>query len=133
MVISIAGSTANTLETPGYSGGANWGSGAVDPTTNTLYVVSKNAPSMLKLAPRTPQNQMTGSPETLGKIVYIQNCQSCHTATLEGQPPSIPSLVDVVGRVGADRVKAIVHDGQAPMPEFPDLNPRDLNQLIAFL
>lgn len=126
-------STENTLETPGNNGGANWGSGAVDPLTNTVYVVSKTAPSMLKLAPRTARNMMTGDPETLGKIIYIQNCQMCHMPTLAGQPPSIPSLVDVVGRLGADRVRAIVHEGSAPMPAFSDLTPRDLNQLLAFL
>src|SRR6185503_8795628 len=101
-------------------GGANWGSGSVDPVTNTLYVVSKNAPSMLKLASRSKREMMTGDPETLGKIVYIQNCQMCHTATLEGQPPSIPSLVDIVGRLGTDRVRTTVHEGSAPMPAFPD-------------
>ena len=126
-------SMENTLETPGNNGGANWGSGSVDPVTNTLYVVSKNAPSMLKLASRSKREMMTGDPETLGKIVYIQNCQMCHTATLEGQPPSIPSLVDIVGRLGTDRVRTTVHEGSAPMPAFPDLLPRDLNQLIAFL
>lgn len=61
---------------------------------------------------------MTGDPETLGKIVYIQNCQMCHQATLAGQPPSIPSLVDVVGRIGADRVRTTVREGSAPMPAF---------------
>ena len=126
-------STENTLETPGNNGGANWGSGSVDPATNTLYVVSKNAPSMLKLAPRSPRQMMTGTPETLGKIIYIQNCQMCHTATLEGQPPAIPSLVAVVERKGADRVRATIHEGSAPMPAFPDLNSRELTQLLAYL
>lgn len=126
-------SLEDTLETPGNNGGANWGSGSIDPVTNTLYVVSKNAPSMLKLASRSSREMMTGDPETLGKIVYIQNCQMCHTATLEGQPPSIPSLVDIVGRVGADRVRSIVHEGSSPMPAFPDLPPRDLSHLLAFL
>jgi quinoprotein glucose dehydrogenase len=48
---------------------------------------------------------MTGDPETLGKITYVQNCQMCHQATLEGRPPSIPSLVDVVGHLGTDSVR----------------------------
>lgn len=123
----------DTLETPGNNGGANWGSGSVDPLTNTLYIVSKNAPSMLKLAPRAPRTMMTGDPETLGKITYIQNCQMCHQASLKGTPPGIPSLVDVVDRIGPDHFRATVHEGSAPMPAFPDLSPRDITQLMAYL
>lgn len=41
----------NTVEMPGNNGGANWGGAAVDPAKGTLFVVSKDLPSMLKLAP----------------------------------------------------------------------------------
>jgi quinoprotein glucose dehydrogenase len=41
----------NTIQMPGNNGGANWGGAAVDPTKGTLYVVSKDLPSMLKLEP----------------------------------------------------------------------------------
>ena len=34
---------------PGHNGGANWGSGAVDPVRGEFYVVSKNMPVMLRL------------------------------------------------------------------------------------
>ncbi len=44
----------NTIEMPGNNGGANWGGAAVDPLTGMLYVVSKDLPAMLKLAPRKP-------------------------------------------------------------------------------
>ncbi len=42
----------NTVEMPGNNGGANWGGAAVDPSKGTLYVISKDLPAMLKLAPR---------------------------------------------------------------------------------
>ncbi len=41
-----------TIEMPGNNGGANWGGAAVDPTRGTLFVVSKDLPSLLKLEPK---------------------------------------------------------------------------------
>jgi hypothetical protein len=70
-------STKNTVEMPGNNGGGNWGGGAVDPPTGILYIETKNAPSMIKLEPHQPKRQMTGSPQTQGRILYIQNCQAC--------------------------------------------------------
>jgi quinoprotein glucose dehydrogenase len=121
------------LETPGNNGGANWGSGAVDPATGTLYVESKDAPSMLKLEAKPPRRQVSGPPETQGRVIYLQNCQSCHTVSLQGQPPSIPSLIGIIGRVGEDRVRSAVHNGAPPMPAFSDLSDTDINQVIAYL
>ena len=37
------------MSMPGHNGGANWGSGAVDPIRGEFYVVSKNMPVMLRL------------------------------------------------------------------------------------
>jgi quinoprotein glucose dehydrogenase len=114
--------TKDTVEMPGNNGGGNWGSGAVDPPTGTLYIASKNAPSMIKLEPNRPKRVMTGTPETEGRILYIQNCQSCHTSELTGQPPSIPSLIDVVARTNADHVKSTIQNGASPMPAFTSLS-----------
>ena len=41
----------NTIEMPGNNGGANWGGTAVDPGNGLLFVVSKDLPAILKLAP----------------------------------------------------------------------------------
>jgi glucose dehydrogenase len=38
-----------TIQMPGSSGGANWGSVAVNPVEGTLFVVSKGLPALLKL------------------------------------------------------------------------------------
>jgi glucose dehydrogenase len=38
-----------TIQMPGSSGGANWGSVAVNPVEGTLFVVSKELPALLKL------------------------------------------------------------------------------------
>jgi quinoprotein glucose dehydrogenase len=123
----------DTVEMPGNNGGGNWGSGAVDPSTGTVYIESKNAPSMIKLDAHQPKRPMSGSPETDGKILYIQNCQTCHTAELTGQPPSIPSLVNVVSRISADRVKSTIQNGASPMPAFTSLSDKEVDALIAYL
>jgi quinoprotein glucose dehydrogenase len=123
----------NTLQPAGNNGGANWGTAAVDPTTNIVYVQSKNAPAILKLAAKRPKLEINGSPATKGQILYIQNCQTCHTAERTGQSPAVPSLVDIVSRVGADRVRSTVTNGASPMPSFPDLTSDDLDSLIAYL
>jgi quinoprotein glucose dehydrogenase len=123
----------NTMQPAGNNGGANWGNAAVDPTTNILYVQSKNAPAILQLAAKRPKLEIKGSPETKGQMLYLQNCQACHTSELTGQPPAVPSLVDIVPRVGADRIRSIVTNGSSPMPAFAELSAEDIDSLIAYL
>jgi quinoprotein glucose dehydrogenase len=121
------------MEMPGNNGGANWGTTAADPTSGTYFVLSKEAPSLLQLAPKRPRPQMSGTPETQGRVLYIQNCQTCHLESLAGQPPGIPSLVGVMDRRAPDMVRTLVQNGMAPMPAFPDLSATDINNLIAYL
>lgn len=123
----------NTIEMPGNGGGANWGGTAADPATGVVYVQAKNAPSMLKLEPKAPRRHISGPPATEGFVLYKQNCQMCHMEGLQGQPPSVPSLVNVVKRIGTDRIRSAVENGLSPMPAFPDLNPQDIDSLIAYL
>lgn len=125
--------TTNTMEMPGNNGGANWGSAAIDPARGLFFVLSKAAPSMLKLEPKPPRRQMSGPPANQGEILYMQNCRICHQADLKGQPPGIPSLIGVVQRGGPDLVRTAVQGGMAPMPAFPDLSPKDIDNLIVFL
>src|SRR6516162_6200302 len=42
-------SMKGSIELPGHNGGANWGSSAVDPTKGTMYIVSKELPTFLKV------------------------------------------------------------------------------------
>jgi quinoprotein glucose dehydrogenase len=123
----------NSIETPGNGGGANWGALAADPDAGFVYVQSKNAPSLLKLEPRAPRRPIPGPPSTVGLVLYKQNCQACHLAEQQGQPPAIPSLLGVVERIGANHVKETVHNGQSPMPAFADFTNSDLDALVAYL
>jgi glucose dehydrogenase len=42
-------SMKGSIELPGHNGGANWGSSAVDPTKGTMYIVSKELPTLLRI------------------------------------------------------------------------------------
>ena len=125
--------TTPTIEMPGNNGGANWGSAAIDPANGTFYVLSKDAPSLIQLAPKPPRREMTGSPETQGEVLYVQNCETCHMENMQGQPPAIPSLVGIMDHGGADMVRAAVRGAMSPMPAFPDLSSSDVDDLIAYL
>ena len=123
----------DTVEMPGNNGGSNFGEEAIDPTTGFLYVQTKNALSMIKLEAKRPRMEIHGTPATQGRVLYIQNCQMCHMAELQGQPPSVPSLVDIVSKIGAAQVRNTVANGAPPMPAFTDLSAKDLDSLIAYL
>lgn len=122
-----------TVEMPGDLGGADWGSTAIDPATGTFYVLSNSSTTMIQLRQKSPQMQISGPPATQGQVIYIQNCLMCHTVSLKGQPPNIPSLVGIVGQLGAQRVKETVQNGSGQMPSFPKLTDEDLDHLVAYL
>ncbi len=44
-------SRRGAIQMPGNNGGANWGGAAADPANGALFVVSKDLPAMLRLAP----------------------------------------------------------------------------------
>ena len=124
----------NTIQMPGNNGGANWGGAAVDPLHGMLYVVAKDLPAMLKLERENdlppPAN---GSPEQQGLALYQKKCQICHHADLKGQPPSVPSLVNVGARLNREQVQSIVVHGQGLMPGNASLSSTDMAHLTAFL
>lgn len=126
-------SLATTMEMPGNNGGANWGSTAIDPATNTFYVICKDAPSLLHLEPKPPKRTVPGPPQNQGEVLYLQYCKSCHQADLKGQPPAIPSMVGIVQRSGAQRVREAIHNGLPPMPAIPDLSEADADKVVAYL
>jgi len=124
----------DTMQMPGNSGGANWGSAAVDPANGTLYVVSMDLPCMLKLEPEETQRAAAGeSIEQKGHFIFESNCRLCHGTDLKGLPPAIPSLVDISSRMNRDQIEGAIRQGRGPMPGFPKLSVEDVQSLIAFL
>jgi quinoprotein glucose dehydrogenase len=132
-------SVTNTVEMPGNNGGANFEGAAVDPAHGKLFVVSKDLPAMLKLELNSQDDAADGSlskalsPEERGRKVYQSKCKLCHGAELAGQPPAVPSLVNVSSRLGADEVRAIVTRGRGQMPAISTLWEAALDSLVAYV
>jgi quinoprotein glucose dehydrogenase len=124
----------NTVEMPGNNGGANFQGAAIDPERGTLFVISKDVPSMLKLELNPTEQVSPGSsPEEKGHAVFQSNCRLCHGANLAGRPPAVPSLVDVRTRIGGDQLRAVMTHGQGSMPAFSMLTDAELSSLVAYL
>jgi quinoprotein glucose dehydrogenase len=127
-------SVENTIEMPGNNGGANYGGAAIDPTKGFLYVVSKDLPAMLKLELDEKEDVSAAStPEQHGRAVFSSNCRLCHGADLKGQPPAVPSLVEIGSRHTQAEIRSIVSQGEGPMPAFSRLPDADLDALLAYL
>jgi quinoprotein glucose dehydrogenase len=125
---------SDTVEMPGNNGGANFQGAAVDPVHGTLFVVSKDLPSMLKLElSPTEEGRSGSSPEEKGGTLFRSNCRLCHGADRAGRSPAAVSLVDVESRLTADQIRAVVTHGRGLMPAFPQLSAAALDFLLAYL
>lgn len=124
----------DTVEAPGNAGGANWGGGAVDLSTGTLYIQSKDAPTLLRLESKPKLDlSLFRTPGEQGKVVYALNCQTCHGEDLKGHPPVVPSLENAVSEYGNDHIRRILKLGAPPMPSFADLPASEEDALLAYL
>jgi quinoprotein glucose dehydrogenase len=102
-----------TIMFPGFDGGAEWGGPAFDPATHIIYINSND----FALTESLTKHQ----PGSLGHDIYMSQCSACHGANRQGQPPDIPSLIDVTKRLTYDQVGNTVQLGKGRMPAFPDL------------
>lgn len=124
----------DTMEMPGNSGGANWGSAAADPSSGTVVVASMDLPCMLKLEREQTGGVNRGETiEQQGHFIFESNCRLCHGTDLKGLPPAVPSLVDVGSKLSRQQIEARIRQGGGPMPGFPKLADEDVQSLIAFL
>ena len=116
----------STIVIPGDGGGANWGSTAGDPEAGVIYIKAANAPDLQHLAEHPPLRTFTGgTPEQQGHFVFSQRCEVCHGADRGG--------VANPKEIGIPRFKEIVTKGEAQMPAFTDLTPRELDALAAYI
>jgi quinoprotein glucose dehydrogenase len=126
--------TRNTIQMPGNNGGANWAGAAVEPSKGYLYVVSKDLPAMLKLEPEgTGKAGYADTAEQRGQGVYIAQCMNCHKADRRGAPPAMPGLDDIALKMPRERIVNVIRQGQGPMPGYPKLTDREVDDLVAYL
>ena len=114
----------DTVVSPSFEGGAEWGGSAVDPETGILYVNANNYASMGALAVHTG--------DTPGRATYLSQCSVCHGDHRAGSPPEFPSLLGITSRLTPDQITATIHQGKGRMPAMP-VQGKALTDLLAYL
>ena len=91
------------------------------------------APGTVAAPPVPDKKVITVADAKAGLALYQKNCQLCHQPQLTGMPPTFPSLVHVVARIGEAHVRKNITQGASPMPAFPNLSTTEVDNLVKFL
>ena len=144
----------DTIQLPSVNGGALFFSTGADAANGSVYVLSKDMPSIVKLAPAgesttanagntipdRPRTQrarrgaaaaLAATAEQRGRAVYEQNCQLCHGPELKGDRG--PAIDAVVSRTSVNAARNVITKGRGGMPAFTSIPGPLMNDLIAFL
>jgi mono/diheme cytochrome c family protein len=68
-----------------------------------------------------------------GAALYQNRCAMCHGAQMQGNPPAVPMLTGVSGRLTAAQITDRIHQGKGAMPPMPDIQGADLDTLLRYL
>jgi glucose dehydrogenase len=115
-----------TVNFPGFDGGAEWGGPAVDPKTGVIYINSNEMAWTGGLAADKPA-------QTPGEAIYRSQCSVCHGSDRSGSPPGFPSLIGISKKLKDAEITATIHQGKGRMPTFPNLTDSQVTSLLAFL
>jgi quinoprotein glucose dehydrogenase len=115
----------DTVISPSFEGGAEWGGPAFDPQTGILYVNANNYASIGALAAHAGDD----SP---GRATYLSQCSVCHGDRRQGSPPEFPALLGIGKRLTPEQIAATIHQGRGRMPAFP-LQGKALDDLLGYL
>jgi len=112
---------------------------------NCLFILAAIALTGCKnIPPPTPLSELTPQ-QTLGYQYFQSHCALCHNDREPGPRPGAavqgPSLLSLYKKpylpsgapANDDRVTATVLHGHNLMPAFPDTDPTDLQNLLAYL
>ena len=114
----------DTLVSPSFEGGGEWGGPAIDPTTHILYINANNYASIGALA--------VHSGDSPGRTTYLAQCSVCHGEHRAGTT-EFPSLVNITRKRTNDQIIAVIHDGKGRMPASPNLPGAKLTALLEYL
>ena len=118
----------DTIEFPGFDGGAEWGGAAVDP--DGILYINANEMAWLARLKDTPRHSDLAQ-LSAGNRIYSTYCIACHGAARQGTPASgIPSLVDLAQRRQRDEITKLISTGKGMMPGFPMLSDSDKQVLV---
>ncbi len=114
----------DTLVSPSFEGGGEWGGPAIDPATHILYVNANNYASIGALA--------VHSGESPGRTTYLNQCSICHGDHRAGTA-EYPSLLNINTRLTPAQITATIHDGKGRMPALPNIQDATLKSLLDYL
>ena len=114
----------DTVVSPSFEGGAEWGGPAVDPEAQILYVNANAYASLGALAAH--------GGDSPGRSLYLSQCSICHGEYRAGSPPEFPPLTGIAKRESDDQIIATIHAGKGRMPAMPIEGDR-LKQLLDYL
>jgi glucose dehydrogenase len=84
-------SMKGSIEMPGHNGGANWGSSAINPTKGTLYIASKELPTLLRIVlPGAPTGR-GGRGGARGNAPAPGGPEGAGRASSSGAAPAVPA------------------------------------------
>ena len=109
-------SVHGTVLMPGHHGSGSWGGGSYDPESNIFYVNVNEEPFVFQLRPIPPDGSEELTALQQGHQIFNANCAACHGADREGNPPAIPSLIDI--KLTAEEIFKVVTEGKGYMPPF---------------
>lgn len=111
---------------PGMDGGGEWGGAAFDPTTQTFYVNSNQIPWVIGMTPNADF-------ENVGQSVYTNYCGNCHGLDRKGNPPTIPSLLEVKEKYTYDSLDLLLRKGRGAMPAFDHISLENRKVILEYL
>ena len=109
---------------PWYDGGAEWGGSAFDHTTGSLILNANDAAAVLTLSEIPKGFSRSGT--------YLRHCGACHGPDLKGTDAG-PTLIDVVERLGWEKIGEVVDNSAGRMPAFQSLKDYERRGLFAYL
>jgi len=114
-----------TVNFPGFDGGAEWGGPAIDPHSGVIYINANDLPWTGGLT-----ENKGGSP---AEILYQTQCAICHGGDRQGNPPAFPTLINIDKHLTKTQVVETIHNGKGRMPGFPAVKDVRLDQLVDYL
>lgn len=111
-------SVKGTFHSPGSLGGADWGGGSFDPTTNIIYIKTNEAPEIIRMEKIENRAVTNQTDFEIGRTIYNQNCVACHGASKGGDEFNNPSLINIQKRMTDEQIIAKIKTGGGKMPGF---------------
>ena len=123
-----------TISIPATRGGANWGGGAFDPSTNYLYIRGHNLPEIQTIVDADKHFAAQNNTRfELGRVTYEKHCVACHGTDKKGVS-SFPSIADLKERISEEETLDKIRQGGGQMPGYKGvLTASEERGIIAFL